>query len=682
MYKVKKRDGSIAEFDIQKIINAISRAFIACGRKIDDNVLSLIALRVTSDVEAKSRGEVLDVEAIQDSAEKVLSETGYFDVAKAYILYRKNREYVRNINASSMDYRTTVDHYIRMQADNPSGASVGGMILSSSAGVIANYWLNKIYESEIAAAYRMHDIHIHDLSMLTGYSAGWSLEKLLEKGILPVNGKICYAPAETFEDALEQLAIFACTVSNEWAGPQSFADADILLAPYIAHDGLNREQVREHVRRFVYRLNTSSAWGGQVPYVCLLVNNGMPAAYENRPALYRGEETGKTCGAYQEEAAMFADALMEVLREADGRGKPFAYPLVTLKTGRSAALSDAACALTLRYGSLYFTGDAAGYGYEGCAPGRGLAGIASVNLNRIAWASQDEADFFARLEHMTDLCARSLIVKKRALINFLEHGFYPYSEAYMGTFDNLGGAVGAVIYQPLVFPNWEADDDMEGQALAFMHKVIRQYAGQMPLLVRNVETKAVVQRFRKHDAGLPAAEKEKPLDMFAALDRANERARYFDEICTEITAGDDFLEKEQVRLLVRKVLAGYELPLFQICVPHAYCPRDGYLRGSYETCPVCGMPLDPKALKLRSLAAARKKQYLLFVQKRSDDCMKAQQIMKRHGILYDLVDSTAESALAERMGVGQYPSLLVISGDTQEVFAGLKEIEVYTERQK
>ena len=322
MYKVKKRDGKIADFNIQKISDAVRKAFDACGRNYDDSVISLVALRVTSDFEKKIKDDVIDVEDIQDSAEKVLSEAGYADVAKAYILYRKQRQNIRNVMSTSLDYKKLVDSYLkaldwRVKENSTVTYSVGGLILSNSGAITANYWLSEVYDQEIADAHRSGDIHIHDLSMLTGYCAGWSLKQLIQEGLGGVPGKITSGPANHLSTLCNQMVNFLGIMQNEWAGAQAFSSFDTYLAPFVKKDDLSYKEVKQCVQSFIYGVNTPSRWGTQAPFTNITLDWTVPDDLAELPALVGGKEMDFKYKDCKKEMDIVNKAFIETMVEGD-----------------------------------------------------------------------------------------------------------------------------------------------------------------------------------------------------------------------------------------------------------------------------------------------------------------------------------------------------------------------------
>ena len=338
-YQVIKRSGSITAFDLHKISAAIEKAFCARNRQYDSSVIDLLTLRVTADFEPKIKEGRISVEDIQDSVETVLSQSGYADVAKAYILYRRQREKLRNTEATLLDYKQVVDNYLkvndwRVKENSTVTYSVGGLILSNSGAITANYWLSEIYDDEIANAHRNAEIHIHDLSMLTGYCAGWSLKQLIQEGLGGIPGKITSAPAKHLATLCNQMVNFLGIMQNEWAGAQAFSSFDTYLAPFVKADQLTYDQVKKCIESFIYGVNTPSRWGTQAPFSNITLDWTVPNDLAELYAIVGGREMPfkyKDCKA---EMDMVNKAFIEVMIEGDANGRGFQYPIPTYSITR------------------------------------------------------------------------------------------------------------------------------------------------------------------------------------------------------------------------------------------------------------------------------------------------------------------------------------------------------------
>ena len=332
MIKVVKRDGKVAEFNLSKISEAIRKAFEATKKAYTTEVLELLALRVTADFQSKIKDEQVSVEEIQDSVEHVLEQSGYTDVAKAYILYRKQRANVRDIGKNVISPANLMNGYLgasdwRVKENSTVMHTLGGLILNNSGAVTANYWLNEIYDEEIMNAHKDCLIHIHDLSMLAGYCAGWNLKQLIQTGIVGVANRTSCGPAKHLGVLSNQMVNFLGIMQNEWAGAQAFSSFDTYLAPYVKKDNLTYKEVKQAIQNFVFGVNMPSRWGTQAPFSNITLDWVIPEDMKNMPAVVGGEEMPFTYGECQKEADMVNKAFLEVMLEGDYNGRGFQYPI-------------------------------------------------------------------------------------------------------------------------------------------------------------------------------------------------------------------------------------------------------------------------------------------------------------------------------------------------------------------
>jgi len=479
MYKVRKREGKIVRFDLEKIKNAIKKAFDAEKRKYDDDVIDFIALKVTSDFEPKLEGDIIRVEDIQDSVEEVLSKSGYTDVAKSYILYRKLHEKMRNMKSTVLDYKELVNSYVnvtdwRVKENSTVTYSVGGLILSNSGAITANYWLSEVYDEEIANAHRSGDLHLHDLSMLTGYCAGWSLKQLIMEGLGGIPGKITSSPAKHLSTLCNQMVNFLGIMQNEWAGAQAFSSFDTYLAPFVKIDNLTYYEVKQCVQSFIYGVNTPSRWGTQAPFTNITLDWVVPNDLAELNAIVGGKEQDFKYKDCQAEMDMVNKAFIEVMIEGDANGRGFQYPIPTYsitkdfnwgETENNKLLFE----MTAKYGTPYFSNyinsdmepsDVRSMccrlrldlrelrkksgGFFGSGESTGSVGVVTINLPRIAYLAKDEKDFYVRLENLMNIAARSLKIKRNVITKLLEEGLYPYTKRYLGTFNNHFSTIGLI----------------------------------------------------------------------------------------------------------------------------------------------------------------------------------------------------------------------------------------------
>ena len=479
MYKVIKRDGAVADFDIAKISSAISKAFDALNKETHPTVIDLLALKVTSDFEGKIKDGLIAVEDIQDSVESVLSQAGYADVAKAYILYRKQREKVRNMKSTILDYKELVDSYVkvsdwRVKENSTVTYSVGGLILSNSGAITANYWLSEVYDEEIANAHRNGDIHLHDLSMLTGYCAGWSLKQLIQEGLGGVPGKITSSPASHLATLCNQMVNFLGIMQNEWAGAQAFSSFDTYLAPFVKVDNLSYREVKKCIESFIFGVNTPSRWGTQAPFSNITLDWTVPNDLAELNAIVGGKEMPFKYKDCKKEMDMVNKAFIETMIEGDANGRGFQYPIPTYSITRDFDWSDTEnnrllFEMTAKYGTPYFSNyinsdmepsDVRSMccrlrldlrelrkksgGFFGSGESTGSIGVVTINMPRIAYLAEDEADFYRRLDKLMDISARSLSVKRTVITKLLNEGLYPYTRRYLGTFENHFSTIGLV----------------------------------------------------------------------------------------------------------------------------------------------------------------------------------------------------------------------------------------------
>ena len=326
MYQVIKRDGTVVDFNVNKISDAIEKAFEAVNRQSDRSIIDMLALRTCADFEPKIKDGKVTVEDIQDSVEKTLSDANFSDVAKAYILYRKQREKARNIRATMLDYKDLVNSYVdsidwRVKENSTVTYSVGGLILSNSGAITANYWLSEIYDEEIANAHRNCDVHIHDLSMLTGYCAGWSLKQLIQEGLGGINGKITSSPANHLSTLCNQMVNFLGIMQNEWAGAQAFSSFDTYLAPFVRVDNLDYKQVKQNIQSFIYGVNTPSRWGTQAPFTNITLDWTVPEDLADQYCIVGGKELDFKYKDCKKEMDMVNKAFIEVMIEGDANGR-------------------------------------------------------------------------------------------------------------------------------------------------------------------------------------------------------------------------------------------------------------------------------------------------------------------------------------------------------------------------
>ena len=652
MYKVLKRDGKIVDFDISKIEAAILKAFEATGTPYNEDIIQTIALRVTAHYTPKISSGLVAIESIQDSCEAVLSSSGYENVAKAYILYRKQHEKLRNTKSTYLDYKDTVNKYLkvedwRVKENSTVTYSVGGLILSNSGAITANYWLSEVYDQEIADAHRRCDMHIHDLSMLTAYCAGWSLKQLIKEG-LGIPGKITSSPAGHLSTLCNQMVNFLGIMQNEWAGAQAFSSFDTYLAPFVKVDNLTYKEVKQCIQSFVFGVNTPSRWGTQAPFTNITLDWTVPEDLKDQPAIVKGKEMDFTYGDCKKEMDMVNKAFIEIMLEGDANGRGFQYPIPTYSITKSFDWSPTEnnkllFEMTAKYGTPYFSNyinsdmepsDVRSMccrlrldlrelrrksgGFFGAGESTGSIGVVTINLPRLAYLSANEEDFYARLDKLMDLAARSLKVKRTVVTKLLEGGLYPYTKHYLGSFNNHFSTIGLVgMNEAGLNAKWLRKDlttpecqEFAKQVLDHMRERLSDYQEQYGDLYNLEATPAesTSYRFAKHDVedfpkiitaaepgGAPYYTNSSHLpvgyteDIFAALDIQDElQTRYTSGTVFHAFLGEKLPSWEAAANLVRKIAENYKLPYYTMSPTYSVCRHHGYLNGEHFTCPVCG----------------------------------------------------------------------------------------------
>ena len=652
MYKVVKRDGAIVDFQISKITDAITKAFKALEKQYHPSVIELIALHVTADFEDKITDGQITVESIQDSVEKVLSESGYADVAKAYILYRKQREKVRNVNSALLNYKELINDYLqindwRVKENSTVTYSVGGLILSNSGAITANYWLSEVYDEEIARAHRSAAIHLHDLSMLTGYCAGWSLKQLIQEGLGGVPGKITSAPAQHLSTLCNQMVNFLGIMQNEWAGAQAFSSFDTYLAPFVKIDNLSQKEVKQCVQSFIYGVNTPSRWGTQAPFSNVTLDWTVPKDLANLPAIVGGKELDFTYGDCQKEMDMVNKAFIEIMIEGDANGRGFQYPIPTYSITSDFDWSETEnnkllFEMTAKYGTPYFSNyinsdmepsDVRSMccrlrldlrelrkksgGFFGSGESTGSVGVVTINMPRIAYLSKDEKEFYSRLDALMDLSARSLKTKRTVITRLLEQGLYPYTKRYLGTFDNHFSTIGLIGMNEVgLNANWLKADLTDPKVQRFTTEVLNHMRERLSDYqekygdLYNLEAtpaESTTYRFAKHDKelypdiitanmnGTPYYTNSSHLpvgyteDIFSALDIQDElQTLYTSGTVFHAFLGEKLPDWKAAAALVRKIAENYKLPYYTMSPTYSVCKDHGYLTGEHFTCPICG----------------------------------------------------------------------------------------------
>ena len=652
MYKVRKRDGRLAEFDLERISTAVTKAFDATKTPHTPDVIHLLTLQVTADFVPKVKNGKVSVEDIQDSVEAVLQRSGYAPVAKAYILYRKNRERLRKIRSTMLDYKKLVDDYLRVsdwrvKENSTVTYSVGGLILSNSGAITANYWLSEIYDEEIANAHRNAEMHIHDLSMLTGYCAGWSLKQLISEGLGGVTGKITSAPAKHLATLCNQMVNFLGIMQNEWAGAQAFSSFDTYLAPFVRTDHLSYNEVKHCIESFIFGVNTPSRWGTQAPFTNITLDWTVPPDLAALPCIVGGKQMNFTYGDCKKEMDMINKAFIEVMIEGDAEGRGFQYPIPTYSITRDFDWSETEnnrllFEMTAKYGTPYFSNyinsdmepsDVRSMccrlrldlrelrkksgGFFGSGESTGSVGVVTINMPQLAYLSADETDFFARLDRLMDIAARSLKIKRTTIEKLMDAGLYPYTKRYLGSFDNHFSTIGLVgMNEAGLNAKWlnvglvhAETQDFAVRVLNHMRERLSDYQEQYGDLYNLEATPAesTAYRLAKHDkarypeivtaneGGTPYYTNSSHLpvgyteDVFSALDIQDKlQPLYTSGTVFHTFLGEKLPDWKSAAALVRKIAENYELPYYTISPTYSVCANHGYLSGMQGVCPVCG----------------------------------------------------------------------------------------------
>ena len=651
MYRVVKRDGRIVDFEISKIANAMKKAFDATETNYNQSVIDFLAVMVTADFQPKITDELIHIEDIQDSVESVLSRGGYENVAKAYILYRKQHENLRAVSDTVLDYKKTVDNYLkindwRVKENSTVTYSVGGLILSNSGAITANYWLSEVYDEEIANAHRNGDLHLHDLSMLTGYCAGWSLKQLIQQG-LGIPGKINSTPASHLSTLCNQMVNFLGIMQNEWAGAQAFSSFDTYLAPFVRVDKLSQKELKQCIQSVIFGVNTPSRWGTQAPFSNITLDWTVPADLRDLPAIVGGKEQDFTYGDCQKEMDMVNKAFIEIMTEGDANGRGFQYPIPTYSITKDFDWSETEnnrllFEMTAKYGTPYFSNyinsdmepsDVRSMccrlrldlrelrkksgGFFGSGESTGSVGVVTINMPRIAYLSKTEDEFYQRLDRMMDIAARSLKTKRTVITKLLDAGLYPYTKYYLGTFENHFSTIGLVgMNEACLNARWLHKDLTDPEAQEFTKAVLNHMRERLSDYqekygdLYNLEAtpaESTSYRLAKHDRnrypeiitanmnGTPYYTNSSHLpvgyteDIFSALDIQDDlQTLYTSGTVFHAFLGEKLPDWRAAADLVRKIAENYKLPYYTMSPTYSVCHDHGYITGEHFTCPKCG----------------------------------------------------------------------------------------------
>lgn len=655
--KVKKRDNSEVAFDLGKIVLAIKNAGNETG-EFNEDIARELAADVEKVIRFKFNGEIPNIENIQDIVEFTLARSGFFKTAKAYIVYRENREKIRHVNNSYVDAVESIREYLsradwRVRANANQGYSLGGLILNSSGKLIANYWLDQIYPKFISDAHRNADFHIHDLDMLSGYCAGWSLRSLLREGFNGVANKVEANPPKHLSSALGQMVNFLGTLQNEWAGAQAFSSFDTYLAPYIRLDNLSYKQVRQDIQEFIYNLNVPSRWGMQTPFTNLTFDWCCPDGLKEQKPIVGGIETDFCYGDLQKEMDMINKAFIEVMSEGDAKGRIFTFPIPTYNITNDfpwdSEIAQSLFEMTAKYGTPYFqnfvNSDLSpemvrsmccrlrldlrellkrGNGLFGSAEQTGSIGVVTINCARLGFVHRgDKESLYERLEQLIGYAKTSLEIKRKEVQRYMDLGLYPFTKRYLGTLRNHFSTIGINGVNEMIrnFYNDEENITTEkGYAMAvelmdFIRSLlvkIQEETGHMYNL-EATPAEGTTYRFAKEDAKrypgiVQAGTKRAPYytnstqlpagythDAFDALKvQDNLQIRYTGGTVFHLYMNERISGAKVCGMIVKKVVENFRLPYFTITPTFSICPNHGYLPGEHEYCPKCDDALRQK----------------------------------------------------------------------------------------
>lgn len=661
--RIQKRDGSVVDFRSQKIIDAVTRAGKATGEFEAPRAEEIVREHVLPSLEVDDKG-VCHIEAVQDAVEQALFKVGCFTTLRAYIVYRESRAKVRDAKKSWVNVESSINEYLdqldwRVNANANQGYSLGGLILNVSGKVVANYWLNHVYPPEVGRAHRDGDVHIHDLDMLSGYCAGWSLRTLLTEGLNGVAGKVEANPPKHLSSATGQIVNFLGTMQNEWAGAQAFSSFDTYLAPFIRKDNLPYEEVLQSMQELIYNLNVPSRWGTQTPFTNLTFDWTCPEDLRPQHPVIGGEEMPFTYGDLQKEMDMINRAYIEVMMKGDAKGRVFTFPIPTYnitpdfdwESENAERLFD----MTARYGLPYFQNFInselkpnmirsmccrlqldlrellkRGNGLFGSAEQTGSLGVVTVNCARLGYLYKgDKEVLYKRLDYLLDLAKTSLEIKRKVIQRHIDQGLFPYTKRYLGTLRNHFSTIGVNGLNEMIrnFTN-DKDDITTSWGHAFALEFLDHVRARLVSFqeetdhMYNLEAtpaEGTTYRFAREDRKrfpdiLQAGTASNPYytnssqlpvnftdDPFEALEMQDDLQRkYTGGTVLHLYMNEAVSSAAACRDLVRRTLTNFRLPYITVTPTFSICPKHGYLSGRHDFCPKC----DAELLAKKRRAAA------------------------------------------------------------------------------
>jgi ribonucleoside-triphosphate reductase len=648
IHTVRKRDGRIEDYNRSVISEAIFKAAESVGGE-DRRVADELAIKVEALLEEKFHDNSIPaVEQVQDVVEKVLIKNGHSRVAKAYILYREQHRKIRSTEDILLDIEHTMDGYLkksdwRVNENSNVNYSLGGLILHNSGAITANYWLENIYTRDISQAHKNGDIHIHDLSMFSGYCAGWSLRQLLSEGLGGVSNKISSSPPKHLNTAMHQMVNFLGILQNEWAGAQAFSSLDTYLAPFVWVDNLSYEDVKQAMQSFIFGVNTPSRWGSQAPFTNVTFDWTVPSDLKDQAVVIGGKVYDKTYGDFQKEMNLINKAFLDVFIGGDADGRGFAYPIPTYNITKDfdwdGENTDLLFQMTGKYGTPYFQNfinsdldpndvrsmccrlqldkrelRKRGGGLFGADEFTGSIGVVTVNLPRIAYLAHSKDEFFRMLNHRMDIARDSLETKRVVVKRLLDQGLFPYTKRYLKHWDNHFSTIGLIGMNEAVlnFMGSELTDpgarEFAGEILDHMRERLQDYQEETGNLYNLEATPGEGTSYRLakkdretlDDIRIPGGEKpyytnssQLPVgatdNIFEALDMQDSlQTKYTGGTVFHGFLGEEIRDIDTVRTLVKKITSGYRLPYFTISPTYSICDAHGYISGEKFSCPECG----------------------------------------------------------------------------------------------
>lgn len=645
---LRKRDGKQVPFDSFKIANAIFKAAESVGGKDFGLALSL-ARQIEEIINARFHpNSIPAVEEIQDIVEKVLIENGHARVAKSYILYREQHRKIRSAKNLVLDIANTMNGYLkqedwRVNENSNVNYSLGGLILHNSGAIIANYWLEHIYTHDISESHRNGEIHLHDLSMFSGYCAGWSLRQLIAEGLSGVKNKISSRAPKHLSTLIQQMVNFLGVLQNEWAGAQAFSSVDTYLAPFIRVDNLSYREVKQNIQSFIFGVNTPSRWGSQAPFTNVTFDWIVPEDLKDQPAIVGGKPLDLTYGDFQKEMDMINRAFIEVILEGDSEGRGFAYPIPTYNLTKNFNWDSENASLlfkmTGKYGTPYFQnfinsdldpGDVRsmccrlqldkrelrkrGGGLFGADEFTGSIGVVTINLPRIGYLSNTKEDYFSQLDHYMNVARDSLEIKRKIITRLMDQALFPYTQRYLRHWNNHFSTIGLIGMNESML-NFMGKDLSELEAREYAIEVLQHMREKLIAFqeetghLYNLEATpgegtsyrlAKIDRKKFSRMIIPGGDNpyftnstQLPVnstdDIFNALDMQNEiQKMYTGGTVFHGLIGESIDDVETCKKLVRKIAEKYEIPYFTITPTFSVCQLHGYLKGEQPSCPNCG----------------------------------------------------------------------------------------------